>query len=338
MFLSWRNTPAIIALGASGRTVTLDEHERWFAETLQATARLLLVIEADSRPVGMLRWDSAGDEVEISVYLLPGETGHGIGTTAFRQGLLELAAWRPTRRVVARVLADNARSLRYFEHLGFQRDERRSTPSVVTMTLQPPTRNENERRIASYFNALVAQHGFTAAGLDTSSSAALEVRYRAIGDLIDFTGLSVLEVGCGFGDLGAYLTRRFHGVEYRGIDISEAVVEGARKLHPELDVQLLPLAAVPVEPGYDVVLASGVFYILGSDADEKMREMLLQMWSRARLGIAFTALSSWSDRRTATEHFADPVRTIEWARSLSRSIVFRHDYHPGDFAMFVRKG
>src|SRR5687768_12107283 len=40
---------------------------------------------------------------------------------------------------------------------------------------------------------------------------------------------SVLEVGCGFGRVGASIKRRWPEVEYTGMDISADLVEGAQK-------------------------------------------------------------------------------------------------------------
>lgn len=121
MLFGWRNTPWVIELGASQRAVGAEEHHRWFAETLGGHKRELFIIEVDGIPSGMIRYDLLdGNDAEISIYLMPSHSGRGYGRQVFMATALELMVRRGVSRVIARVLPQNVRSVRFFKNLGFR--------------------------------------------------------------------------------------------------------------------------------------------------------------------------------------------------------------------------
>lgn len=134
--LAWRNDPIIVALGLSGRTVSLDEHHRWFEESVKGERRKLYIIEADEKPIGTVRYDFIGpDEAEISIYLFPPGAGRGLGKFAIRSTLPSIFA-EGVQRIIATVLRRNQRSLSFFFRLGFR--EERATDDARILVLERP--------------------------------------------------------------------------------------------------------------------------------------------------------------------------------------------------------
>ena len=133
----WRNQSWIVALGSSKRIVMREEHAAWFAETLTSEKRVLLIVEVDFKPAGMIRYDQLGSAAcEISLYLLPEHIGVGRGTASFRASIPELLSWCPVKRIVARVMRGNQRSLDFFLRLGFLEDPLHSTPDTALLFLE----------------------------------------------------------------------------------------------------------------------------------------------------------------------------------------------------------
>ena len=203
-------------------------------------------------------------------------------------------------------------------------------------TCEPPE-NEQQLRIASYYNELVDRYGHDPRACDASSAASLELRYNVLAGVCDLSGLSVLEVGCGFGDLGVYVRARFPGIRYTGVDLSPRMVEEARRCHPELEFSCGDLMAMPDGAQYDVVLAQGIFYLLREDADARTQAMIAKMFALARKAVAFSAISSWTTRKTPGEHYLDPATLIETCRALTSKVVLRHDHLPNDVAVYLYK-
>jgi SAM-dependent methyltransferase len=193
-------------------------------------------------------------------------------------------------------------------------------------------------RIAGYYDELVDRYGHDPRAVDASSADALEARYRSLAEVTPLAGKTVLEVGCGFGDLGAYVTGREDNVTYRGIDVSRRMIDVGREVHPRLDLREANVLDLDDRERYDVVLAQGVFYLLGERAEAKMHDLLVKMFQLAREAVGVSAISTWSDRAAETgEYRVDPVALLAYARSLTTSVALRHDYHPGDVTLYLYK-
>jgi hypothetical protein len=75
--------------------------------------------------------------------------------------------------------------------------------------------------------------------------------------------------------------------------------------------------------------------LLAGEAPELMRGIIARLYELADQAVAFTSLSSWAPRREADEFHADPLETAAFCRTLSPRLALRHDYHPGDFAIYM---
>jgi SAM-dependent methyltransferase len=65
----------------------------------------------------------------------------------------------------------------------------------------------------------------------------------------------VLDAGCGTGRVAVELARR--GIEVVGVDINASMIETARVLGPELDLQIADLATLDLGRVFDVVVMAG---------------------------------------------------------------------------------
>ncbi len=115
---AWRNSPEISNASVSGGVPDYAAHEAWLKDTLADDDRTFLLIEAHQQPVGVVRFDCAGDEATISIFRVPG-TGAGRGLV--RQSTEWLRRNRPeVRRIVANVLPGNSASLAAFRAAGYR--------------------------------------------------------------------------------------------------------------------------------------------------------------------------------------------------------------------------
>ena len=121
----WRNAPETRRHSGDGQTIPLDAHRAWFAAILKNPDRILLVGERKTDagslvPVGVLRYDLAGDKATVSVYLVPGCGGGGLGSALIEAGDLWLKAGYPTiEHVHARVSPENLASVGAFRAAGY---------------------------------------------------------------------------------------------------------------------------------------------------------------------------------------------------------------------------
>lgn len=121
IILSWRNHPAVRAV--SRNTDVIDEavHQAWFEAVLANPDRVVLIGEAGGQAVGVARFDIAGGEARISIFLAPGLSGRGLGSEL----LFAAEEWLTRRRqdvrlVVAEVLGGNQASHALFQAGGYK--------------------------------------------------------------------------------------------------------------------------------------------------------------------------------------------------------------------------
>jgi SAM-dependent methyltransferase len=190
-------------------------------------------------------------------------------------------------------------------------------------------------RTAAFFDELVVRHGATFDALDYGSEATQRTRFEVIVELVDFTGRSVLDVGCGLAHFADFLESRQEGVRYTGIDVAPRMVEAARVRRPDLDLRYGNVLALG-EERFDIVVANGIFYLLDGDAPAVMQRIVGAMWEHAMNAVVFTSLSTWGGAASGDEFRADPVDTLRFCGAFAPSLVLRHDYLPHDFAVCLR--
>jgi SAM-dependent methyltransferase len=190
-------------------------------------------------------------------------------------------------------------------------------------------------RIAAYYDDLVERYGHDPRSADYGTPISQQRKFRVLAEVCDLDGLDLLDVGCGFADWADHLQARYDGVRYVGLDVSDRMVEGARRLRPHLDVRKGNVLDLDEDERFDVVAANGIFYLLGDDAEELMHAMIERMFGLARRAVAFTTLSTWGTDPVPGEFYADPLRLVDWCRTLTPWVTLRHDYHPADFAVYL---
>lgn len=151
---------------------------------------------------------------------------------------------------------------------------------------------------------------------------------------------SLNDYGCGYGALATYLDREGADVDYRGFDVSERMVEEARRLHPE---RTFTTRADALEPA-DYTVASGVFNLRLEVDDEAWRRYVLGVLEAidavSTRGFAFNMLTSYSDpdRMRPDLYYADPGFFFDHCkRSFARNVALLHDYDLYEFTIVVRK-
>ena len=119
----WRNHPSIRAVSRNHQEIAWPAHQRWFDGVLASADRVLLLGHRSDGPVGVVRFDIAGEEAEVSIYLVPGEHEPGLGGELLHSAEQWLRANRgDITRIRATVMGGNERSSRLFLGSGYRLD------------------------------------------------------------------------------------------------------------------------------------------------------------------------------------------------------------------------
>jgi UDP-2,4-diacetamido-2,4,6-trideoxy-beta-L-altropyranose hydrolase len=119
--LEWRNAEVTRRYSHDPRPLSSCGHAAWFRDILQRTGSALLIGEAAGTEIGVLRYDFSGSECTVSVYLVPGQHGHGYGPRLLRAGHQWLRRRHPmVKRVRAEVHEANRSSVLAFRQAGYR--------------------------------------------------------------------------------------------------------------------------------------------------------------------------------------------------------------------------
>lgn len=160
-------------------------------------------------------------------------------------------------------------------------------------------------------------------------------RFAEFTRLADFSGHSLLDVGCGHGDLYAYLSERQQPVDYTGLDQSEAFLEVALKRygHAPNTRFLLGEFASTTLPESDYVICCGALNYRSSNPGY-VYEMIARLYGACRLGMGVSLLRSvdFADGILAAY---DPEPILAFCRQLAPEVSLRQGYGDDDFMVFL---
>lgn len=122
--LSWRNHPKVRGAMYSQHEISLEEHERWFAQAELDQQKHLLIYEDAGKPLGFMNLtiaDPVARRVVWGFYLAP-EAARGSGKALCAAALNHAFSYLGMNKVCGEVLDFNERSIRLHERLGFKKE------------------------------------------------------------------------------------------------------------------------------------------------------------------------------------------------------------------------
>lgn len=194
------------------------------------------------------------------------------------------------------------------------------------------------QKIKSHYQRNYKKYGFSPKSLSWETRGAAHQRFRQFWAEIDFNAKSVLDVGCGFGEMAKFLLKRYQGVCYTGVDIVPEFISEAKKLYPSCEFEVRDYLSDPMSKKFDVILASGV---LNSNVKNNMdyrKNAIKVMFEHAKKVFAFNMLGGYPQPKNSKESnvwYADSLEVLKYCMSLTRRVVLRHHYHPKDFTILM---
>ncbi|WP_295541286.1 class I SAM-dependent methyltransferase [uncultured Thiohalocapsa sp.] len=189
--------------------------------------------------------------------------------------------------------------------------------------------------VHDFYDHVLSHYGDTAEGLHYQSANSQQTRFRVLRELLPQTlgGLSLVDLGCGFGDFLIYL--RAQGDEpggYLGVDLHERMVAVARERTGaeivQADVLTDPL------PAADWYVCSGA---LNNLTLEETRVAVGRCYAAAGGGFVFNLLHGKDNSQTF--NYRQPAEVEAWAAALGAEVTIVDGYLHRDFsAALVKPG
>ena len=198
-------------------------------------------------------------------------------------------------------------------------------------------RNNDMNKIIHRYNERLKKYGASQKTLGWDKSRS-KLRFDILCSKWNLDNSSILDFGCGFGDLfGFLITTEVKNFTYLGIDINSELLSVAKDRYPEASFQDYAFFNDNKNSEFDYLFASGVF----NDKIENnitFIENSFKLFNRiAKKGFAANFLSNKVDYREKHIFYSDPASILNLGYRFSNNIVLRNDYMPFEYTLFVDK-
>ena len=169
-----------------------------------------------------------------------------------------------------------------------------------------------------------------------------DIRFEVLLSFFECEGKSILDIGCGFGDLNRVLARSFgDSFRYTGIDVVPDLIDEGRWHYSRENVDFVNSDFLEHSfcRSFDIVVASGIFNhkFVSGENDRFVERVLNKAWSFCKEGLAVDFLSDRVDYRYDHAYYNNQERIVGLGYGLSRDVVLRNDYMPFEFCLYVGK-
>ena len=189
--------------------------------------------------------------------------------------------------------------------------------------------------IIKKYDKRYAQYGFDPRSLGWNKGRQ-KLRFEILTNIGNLDGCSVLDIGCGFGDLYQYLVDdKKYEIDYYGVDLNNTFIQMAKKNHPKAKFDQTNFMRLSKLNKFDYVIASGIFEFKFPDQENILLKYLKQMHELSNEGVSVNFLSSYVDYESEGAYHANPEHIFTIGKKLTKRAVLRHDYLPYEFTIYL---
>lgn len=192
----------------------------------------------------------------------------------------------------------------------------------------------DEKRIHNFYQAALDRFGEDdVRSVQWTSLYGQKRRFEVLLNVGDVTGHSILDVGCGLGDLYKFMLERDIRADYTGIDIIPEFIKTAKVKYP--NAQFYHQDIFETEEKFDYVLASGALSFKVQNNDDHYKRMILKMYEVASKAVAFNMLDNATHVDNETYAAYSPHEVVDFCSGFANSVEVTTDYLPQDFTVYL---
>ncbi len=194
----------------------------------------------------------------------------------------------------------------------------------------------SKEQLLSFYNMHLKKFGDRPEALRWTPQGQLR-RYHTFLDIAtDLRDSTVLDYGCGTGDLYRFLQRRGITVKYTGVDINRNFIDIAKQKYPECEFHVMGIDEYALEGFFDHIFICGVFNLRVPGVAEDLKNAMLRLFKQCNKALILNALSSHTPIKDPELNYTSPEETIAFSmKHLSSAVALRHDRIAHDFTLFV---
>lgn len=165
----------------------------------------------------------------------------------------------------------------------------------------------------------------------------MAIRFRELVRLVPVEGKSIMDAGCGLGDLLPYLYAKSPNFRYIGYDIKEEFVQEARRHYEGHEFKVGDPFNNRLEL-YDVVLSSGVMNGNVENWMKVRQKMIANLFDQTGEVLAFNMAGGLKPvPNDSLIAYADANEIFEYCKTLTRHVKLNTSYLDKDFTIVMSK-
>ena len=197
----------------------------------------------------------------------------------------------------------------------------------------------DKARIISRSGDRLRRYGEDIRALASGTRERQQLRFAVLSAIGDLEGASVLDLGCGFGDLYEYLVNRGLKVDYTGYDICPDFVELAGAKFPQATFEVRDIQVDGIPRCFDYIVSSQTFNLklVHEDNFELVKDIIRRCYEASEKAVAVDMLTSYVDFRENHLYYYSPEAVFSFCKTLTKRVVLRHDYPLFEFTVYLYK-
>ena len=206
-------------------------------------------------------------------------------------------------------------------------------------------KNKQNRRslIHSYYHPRLSREGFDHEKLGWESREAQYRRFEVVLDKLGFHGMSILDVGCGLGNMLDFCQKKNLSVFYTGVDILPDMIEHARKRHPDANWFCCDIFSENrlCSETYDLIYSSGIFNLDLGNNNRFLMDALELFLNLSKRYVCFNLLSDSSvDKENGYYYYSKDKVCDDILKKFTlkeHNLSIESDYLENDFTVIINK-
>lgn len=205
--------------------------------------------------------------------------------------------------------------------------------------------NKTFSKLSMHYDNLFDKYKGNVKSSQQSSNLTRERRLKVLVQQIKLSkNTSVLDFGCGTGYLLKLLIKKGFKGNYLGIDISEKVINFAKKNYKYKKAKFIKknIFKKKINKKFDYVIINGTFNNNTKNNWIWIQKVLKILFNQTKKGLFFNNLSYYVDYKEKSLFYIKPEKIFQFCKlHLSRYVMIRNDYLiknksiPFEFSTFV---
>lgn len=208
-----------------------------------------------------------------------------------------------------------------------------------------------EEKMKEYQEKYSEQKG-SIKSLKWNSYASAATRYNQLISDLDFHKKTILDIGCGFGDIipvifsktsaGLYANDQKENIfEYVGVDMVAEFIGEAKKRYPEFSFSWRDYFSNPMKKKFDIILCCGALNSNYEKVRSYRERAIKTMFENCNIATAFNMAGSVARSNVISKDakifYANPSEILTFCARLTEKIIFKKHYHKNEFTIVMFK-